>query len=78
MFRDRNDRKAAAQFPERSGNCAAFYRAAHRYETADGSCDYARSTNVPGHILEYFYKLHTRVVLYLLYAVVVKRFFDHF
>ena len=24
MFRDRNDRKAAAQFPERSGNCAAF------------------------------------------------------
>jgi len=24
MFRDRNDRKAAAQFPERSGNRAAF------------------------------------------------------
>lgn len=27
--------------------------------------------------LEYFYKLHTRVVLYLSYAVVVKRFVDH-
>ena len=29
------------------------------------------------HILEYFYKLHTRVVLYLSYAVVIRRFFDH-
>ena len=28
--------------------------------------------DVPGHILEYFYKLHTRVVLYLSYAVGVK------
>ena len=27
--------------------------------------------------LEYFYKLHTRVVLYLSYAVGVKGFFDH-
>ena len=39
--------------------------------------DCAGHPDVPGHILEYFYKLHTRVVLYLSYAVVIRRFFDH-
>lgn len=34
--------------------------------------DCAGHPDVPGHILEYFYKLHTRVVLYLSYAVGVK------
>ena len=37
MFGDRNDRKAAvAQFPEKSGNCAVFYRVAHLCEAAGG------------------------------------------
>lgn len=39
--------------------------------------DCAGHPDVPGYILEYFYKLHTRVVLYLSYAVVVRGFFDH-
>ena len=39
--------------------------------------DCAGHPDVPGHILEYFYKLHTRVVLYLSYVVVVRGFFDH-
>ena len=72
MFRDRNDRKAAAQFPEFQETAPFFTgrRTCAKLRAVLRDC--AGHPDVPGHILEYFYKLHTRVVLYLSYAVGVK------